>query len=75
MSAASGKVALVADPGALTGTCPTASALDFVGYGAGATLTRLNATDFQVASAGGAIRDTIHLANAPTLVLDDYRFL
>jgi uncharacterized protein len=33
MSASNGKVALVADPGALTGTCPLASALDFVGYG------------------------------------------
>ena len=33
MSASSGKVALVADPGALTGTCPLASTLDFVGYG------------------------------------------
>jgi predicted extracellular nuclease len=36
MSAASGKVALVADPGALTGPCPLASTLDFVGYGAAA---------------------------------------
>jgi len=33
MSASNGKVALVADPGALTGTCPIASTLDFVGYG------------------------------------------
>ena len=49
--------------------------LSFAGYGAGATLTRLNATDFEVSSAGGTIRDTIHLANAPTLVLGDYRFL
>ena len=56
--------------GALSG-----ESLDFVGYGAGATLTRLSATDFQVSSAAGAVRDTIHLANAPTLVLGDYRFL
>jgi predicted extracellular nuclease len=33
MSASSGKVALVADPGALTGSCPLAAALDVVGYG------------------------------------------
>jgi uncharacterized protein len=33
MSAASGKVALIADPGALTGSCPVAAAIDFVGYG------------------------------------------
>ena len=34
MSAASGKVALVAATSPLTGSCPIAGALDFVGYGA-----------------------------------------
>jgi len=34
MSAASGKVALVGGTAALTGSCPLASAVDFVGYGA-----------------------------------------
>jgi predicted extracellular nuclease len=33
MAAGSGKVALVADPGALTGACPLAATLDLVGYG------------------------------------------
>ena len=34
MSGTSGKVALVAGPGPLSGACPRAGALDFVGYGA-----------------------------------------
>ncbi|MEO6774844.1 MAG: Ig-like domain-containing protein [Kofleriaceae bacterium] len=37
MGAVAGKVALVASAAALTGTCPLAATLDFVGYGTGAS--------------------------------------
>ncbi len=49
--------------------------LIFIGFGtkaAGAALTRLNATDWQITPAGGGTPETIHLLNAPNLLASDW---
>jgi predicted extracellular nuclease len=61
MAAGSGKVALVAGASALSGSCPLASAVDFVGYGAancsegGAAAPLLTNTTAGIRAGGGAI--------------------
>ena len=55
MSATSGKVALVAGATLLTGACPPAGALDFVGYGA-ATASRAPAAAPTLSNTTAAIR-------------------
>ncbi len=42
--------------------------LQLTGYGAGATLTQIDATTWTASSAGGAVHDTIHLSNSAALV-------
>jgi len=58
LSAASGKVALVASTTALTGACPLASVIDFVGYGTAdckeGTATAPTASNTQSAQRGPA---------------------
>jgi Ca2+-binding RTX toxin-like protein len=49
--------------------------LEFQGYGEGAYLQQLNATQWLVSSADNTVQDIINLVNAPTLVAgDDYHF-
>lgn len=51
--------------------------LQFFGYGTaaqGATFIQLDATTWQVTSAGGAIQETITVANGATITADDYAF-
>jgi len=49
--------------------------LRFEGYGAGATLTQLDATHWRVASADGLTADVITIANAATLNPGDWLFV
>jgi ELWxxDGT repeat protein len=49
--------------------------LQFVGYGAGASLVNLNATQWQIIYNGGADQDTITFSNAAALHGSDFAFI
>ena len=51
--------------------------LQFFGYGTaaqGATFTQVDATHWQITAAGGAIQETITVANGAAITADDYAF-
>ena len=50
-------------------------ALHFVGYGAGASFTNIDATHWQINYNGGTQHDVITFSNAATIDASDFLFL